>query len=141
MSGSSKLAGILIENSLITDRIAHSIVGIGLNVNQEVFPSDLPNAVSMRQVTHRHYDLESLLNDLVQSIAEEIELVKRAEFETLRCNYIDRMYRRNKPHMFRVPGGEPFVAQIEGTTDNGLLILRHEDDSLVSYAFKEVEYL
>ena len=141
MSGSSKLAGILIENSLITDRITHSIVGIGLNVNQEVFPSDLPQAVSMRQLTQKKYNLESLLGNLVESIAQEIELVERGEFETLRQNYINRMYRQNKPHMFRVPGGQPFVAQIQGTTDNGLLILRHEDDNLVNYAFKEIEYL
>jgi hypothetical protein len=43
--------------------------------------------------------------------------------------------------MFRIPGGDPFIAQIQGTTEIGLLILKREDDSLAHFAFKEIEYL
>lgn len=141
MSGASKLAGILIENSLINDRIAHSIIGIGLNVNQEKFPSELPIAVSMKQCTGEHYDLDPLLKSLVESIKEEVGLIECDQYEQLRKNYMDRMYRRNSPHMFRAPGGAPFIAQIEGVTDKGMLIVRKEDDSIEHYAFKEIEYL
>lgn len=45
--GKKKICGILIEHSLRADRISWSIIGIGLNVNQTVFPSDLPNPTSM----------------------------------------------------------------------------------------------
>ena len=141
MSGASKLAGILIENSLINDRIAHSIVGIGLNVNQEEFPSSLPNAVSMKQLTQKHYALDGILEKLVGSIKAEIGLIESGKYEILRANYQERMYRRNSAHMFRIPGGDPFMAQIQGTTASGLLILRKEDDSLAHFAFKEIEYL
>ena len=141
MSGSSKLAGILIENSLINDSIAHSIVGIGLNVNQEEFPPYLPDAISMKKRTQEHYDLDEILEALVGSIKEEIELIESGQYETLRTNYTERMYRRNAPHMFRIPGGEPFMAQIKGTTEKGLLVLKKEDGTLAHYAFKEIEYL
>lgn len=141
MSGSSKLAGILIENSLVNDRITHSIVGIGLNVNQEEFPSDLPSAISMKQRTGKNYELDELLEALVGSIREEVGLVERGHYQQLRTNYMDRMYRRNKPHMFRVPGGQPFMAKIQGTTEKGLLVLSKEDGSTAHYAFKEIEYM
>ena len=39
--------GILIEHALSGDKLSRTIVGIGLNVNQEAFPSDLPNPTSM----------------------------------------------------------------------------------------------
>ena len=141
MSGSSKLAGILIENSLVNDRITHSIVGIGLNVNQEEFPSYLPHAVSMKQRTQKNYDLDAILESLVKSIKLEIGLIETGQYEALRQNYAEHMYRRNSPHMFRVPSGQPFLAEIRGTTDKGLLILRKEDGSESNYAFKEIEYL
>ena len=141
MSGSSKLAGILIENSLVSDRITHSIVGIGLNVNQEEFPPYLPDAVSMKQRTKNHYNLNAVLEALVESIKAEIGFIETGQYETLRANYNEHMYRRNVPHMFRVPSGQPFLAEITGTTDNGLLALRKEDGSEAHYAFKEIEYL
>lgn len=141
MSGSSKLAGILIENSLINDNIAQSVVGIGLNVNQEEFPSSLPYAVSMKQLTQQHYALDGILEQLVGSIKAEIGLIENGKYEILRANYQQHMYRRKSAHMFRMPGGDPFMAQIQGTTESGLLILRKEDDSLAHFAFKEIEYL
>lgn len=42
-----KICGILIEHSLIGKRISWTIIGVGLNVNQTVFPEDLPNPTSM----------------------------------------------------------------------------------------------
>ena len=46
-----KIAGILIENVLSGSTFARSIVGIGLNINQERFISDAPNPVSLFQIT------------------------------------------------------------------------------------------
>lgn len=45
--GTKKICGILIENSLRGSHITWSIIGIGINVNQTVFPSSLPNPTSI----------------------------------------------------------------------------------------------
>ena len=42
-----KISGILIENSLRGEWISHSIIGIGLNVNQRNFDVSLPNPTSI----------------------------------------------------------------------------------------------
>ena len=45
--GDKKICGMLIENSLRGEWIQHSIIGIGLNVNQRNFDVSLPNPTSM----------------------------------------------------------------------------------------------
>ena len=55
-----KICGILIEHSLIGSRISWTIIGIGLNVNQTIFPSDLPNPTSM-SLENKGVDIKALL--------------------------------------------------------------------------------
>lgn len=45
--GNKKICGILIENSICSNRLVWSIIGIGINVNQAVFPASLPNPTSV----------------------------------------------------------------------------------------------
>ena len=40
--GDRKLAGILIEHSLTGARVDYSVIGIGMNINDEAFPPELP---------------------------------------------------------------------------------------------------
>jgi BirA family biotin operon repressor/biotin-[acetyl-CoA-carboxylase] ligase len=46
-----KIAGILIENSILGNQIENTIAGIGLNVNQDKFYSDAPNPVSLSSLS------------------------------------------------------------------------------------------
>ncbi len=64
--GARKISGILIENSICAGKLRWSIIGIGINVNQTVFPTSLPNPTSMslerNHPTHNHdLDLNMLL--------------------------------------------------------------------------------
>ena len=60
-----KICGILIEHSLIGNRISWSIIGIGLNVNQSAFPDDLPNPTSMI-LENEGSDIEDLLSEFME---------------------------------------------------------------------------
>lgn len=68
--GEKKICGILIEHSLRANRINNSIIGIGLNVNQTVFPEDLPNPTSMvlemKGINESHIDLSRLLDEFMK---------------------------------------------------------------------------
>ena len=48
-----KICGMLIENDLSGQHLYCSVIGIGLNINQEVFRSNAPNPVSLTQITGR----------------------------------------------------------------------------------------
>ena len=141
MSGSSKIAGILIENSVMNEYISHSIVGIGLNVNQDRFPEALPGAASMLQLTNRAYDLDQVLKVVVEAVRLEISALEEGDSEILHSDYEKVLYRRNRPAMFRKPGGEPFLGQILGVTGSGMLVIKNEAGSLGHYAHKEIKYL
>lgn len=56
-----KICGILIENQLDGHNVASTIVGIGLDLNQCEWPEDLPNPVSLKQLTGKEYPLELTL--------------------------------------------------------------------------------
>ena len=53
--GGKKICGILIENGLQDGWVRESIVGIGLNLNQRNWPPELPNPVSLSELTGRRY--------------------------------------------------------------------------------------
>ena len=74
-----KICGILIENTLDAEMVVSSIVGIGLNVNETSWPEELPNPVSMKELSGRDYDLESELDALGGVLAKKYALFGTAE--------------------------------------------------------------
>ena len=50
MSDNKKICGILIENTFSHSLIKNTIIGIGLNVNQEKFHESLVNASSLKNI-------------------------------------------------------------------------------------------
>ena len=74
--GDRKICGILIENILDGKQVSSSMIGIGLNLNQDRFPADLPNPVSLRQLTGQTYDLRTelvLLRDALKKTASLLD--------------------------------------------------------------------
>ena len=136
-----KLAGILIEHDLDTDGIAHTVIGVGLNVNQMVFRSDAPNPVSLVQLTGRQHDLMPLL-ERVGSAIEDYCRREVLDPDELHHRYLSHLYRHDgQPHRFTLPGVDtPFEATLVDIDRDGMLTLRHADTSLHRYAFKEVAF-
>lgn len=67
--GERKICGILIENKVTGRYMDASIVGIGLNVNEEAWPPQLPNPVSMKDLTGMDYALSVELVELRARLA------------------------------------------------------------------------
>lgn len=131
-----KLAGILIENSFSGQWIDHSIVGIGLNVNQTYFISDAPNPVSMIQIAGLSFDLIEVLKTVCESILKYIDHIPPVNL--LSQAYHKSLWRREGIHLWREPDDKPFKAYIEEVAPSGLLTLIRPDGYKKVYAFKEV---
>jgi len=86
LSRQFKIGGILIENMFNQNRAGASVIGIGLNVNQNEFPG-LPKASSLKSMTRSTFDLEILLKDLLIEI-ENIPL----KFNTLSYHDVLELY-------------------------------------------------
>lgn len=135
-----KLCGILIENTLSGAFIERSIVGIGVNVNQERFVSDAPNPISMKQVAHRTFDLDNLLELLVtQIVCDFDEYEKTLNSTLLAARYRFAMWRGEGfwPYLDNKTG-ERFEARIAAVAPTGHLTLADPTGKVHTYAFKEV---
>ena len=134
-----KMAGVLIENTLQGDRILDTVVGVGLDVNQEVFVSDAPNPISIKNITGKEYDLEALLIDIIDRFIGYMELPANERPQVDQA-YRDRLYRRRGYHKFRDENGE-FSAQIEGSRPDGCLMLQTSTGEHRTYEFKQVQFV
>ena len=134
-----KMAGILIENTLQGSTILDTVVGVGLDVNQEVFVSDAPNPISLKNITGRDFDIEALLNDITDRFIGYMEM-RSDERPMVDRLYRDRLYRREGYHRFRDGNGE-FTACIEGIRPDGCLMLQTESGQHRVYEFKQVQFI
>ena len=138
-----KACGMLIENSLDGSDIATSIVGIGINVNQEHFLSDAPNPVSLINITGREHDLMALLKRVCSRIEQLVESLGDADARTdLHQRYMAALYRNDgQLHPYEDAAGNRFMAMVTGIAPDGTLTLRHEDGTTHDYLFKEVRHI
>jgi BirA family biotin operon repressor/biotin-[acetyl-CoA-carboxylase] ligase len=138
-SGERKIAGILIENDLTDRRMVQSVVGIGLNVNQEMFRSDAPNPVSLKQLMGTSVSLDEALETLHQRLLHRYGQLRAGEYETIAAAYREALYRRNGFHGYRDRQGT-FRAAIQSVSDDGFLHLITDAGDGRRYAFKEVAF-
>lgn len=135
----SKVCGILIENSIANDKVRHSVIGIGLNVNQESFPAFLPHAISLKMVSGRTFDVESLVEPVNDAIAQIYALL-REDVVAIRRLYHERLLGLGKKRLFS-KADQMFLATIIGVTDTGRLQLGLDDGSTQTFAVKEVAFV
>jgi BirA family biotin operon repressor/biotin-[acetyl-CoA-carboxylase] ligase len=137
--GEKKLGGMLIENTLQGSQIKNAVVGIGLNVNQEVFPSEAANAVSLKQILQTDYDLKFILSEICKNIEINYLSLRSGRYDTVRNAYIERLYRLNEKKNYR-SRGIVFEGRIAGVTVDGLLKMSMNDKEK-TFDLKEIEFL
>ncbi len=138
--GDRKICGILIENSLAGARLEYSIVGIGLNVNQERFLSDAPNPCSITNFTGRRYDLPSMVRELAGEIFARVAEVDTVEPDlSIPAEYRGMLWRGNGFYPYRDNIlGEDIEASIQAIAPTGHITLATRNGDLRTYAFKEI---
>ena len=134
--GDRKAAGILVENAIIGSEIKYSIAGVGLNVNQTVFVSDAPNPVSLKQIRGREYDVELLMNQLL----EQVDQVLSEPEQDVWSYYKTHLYRREGWYPYEDQNGR-FEARIEDVLPTGEIVLRDKQGNQRKYHFKQVRYI
>lgn len=135
-----KICGILIENELTERAFSRSIVGIGLNVNQSEFRSNAPNPISLKQITGNEFDLDILLEEVLNHCFSWYEKLRLNQTKEIKEAYFKALYRNKGFYSFKDSLGI-FRANIEKVGSDGLLHLLTEDSEQRSYAFKEVEFV
>ncbi len=132
-----KLGGILIENTISGHFLQHSIVGIGLNINQTVFLA--PTATSMSCVTGRQYDVAQLIARLMELLEKRYLALRQGKTEALKYEYLQALYRYQERHLFEVAGRQ-LTGQIIGVDEAGRLAIEI-DTRLHFFNFQEISFV
>ena len=142
-AGDGKLCGILIENRLMGGTLQHSVLGVGINVNQEKWIGNAPNPVSLKMLGIQTDPLTVLdlvtrhIVELYHSLRDDIEMAV-----TIRKLYMQRLYRKDGYYAYYDPAkDEHFDAEIAGVDPQGPLMLRLPSGVVRSYWFKEVRFV
>jgi BirA family biotin operon repressor/biotin-[acetyl-CoA-carboxylase] ligase len=138
--GNKKLAGMLIENSIKANHLDSSIIGIGLNLNQERFVSNAPNPVSLKQITGKDYKIEEVALNIKELLSYWFEKLQAGSFSEINSTYLNLLFMANEWALF-VKQGIQFEARINGIGDFGQLILEDRNGVFSEYMFKEVEFV
>ena len=142
--GDKKICGILIKHSLMGSEISHSILGVGININQTFFVSDAPNPISLMQITGESYNLEALTSEIAGCLGIRLEMIYGEQNRlALHDEFMRKLWRGDGNfHAFSdTATGEKFNAVIDSIGLDGVLTLRLNDFSLRPYRFKEVSFL
>ena len=139
-----KICGILIENDLSGHHIKRSIAGIGININQEVFNSDAPNPVSLKQITGKEHDRYEILAHILRRVQIYYNSLQMEDFavysDEISTRYARSLFRRRGLHPYEDANGK-FLARLLRVEQDGRFVLEDEGGSEREYLFKEVQYI
>lgn len=135
-----KIAGILIEHSVVGDRISRTIAGIGLNINQKEFPSPLPNPTSIYRETGVRHDVGALTAELVALYAAEYGRLCEENADVLQSEYLACLYQRDEFCSYLI-GDERVTARIDGVDAYGRLLLSEKNGRKWCCGMKEVAFI
>jgi BirA family biotin operon repressor/biotin-[acetyl-CoA-carboxylase] ligase len=138
--GDNKLGGMLIENMIQAGQIKNAVIGIGLNINEEVFPESLPNAISVKQILHADYDLKTLLSDICRRIEAYYLNLKAGKTSFIREAYLAQLYWLNEKRSFKAHN-TIFDGTIKNVRDNGLLMVKNDNGEEMEFSLKEIEFV
>jgi BirA family biotin operon repressor/biotin-[acetyl-CoA-carboxylase] ligase len=140
MSANKKVGGILIENNIKSSTEIQSIVGIGVNVNQQDF-THLPQASSLCLATGQFYNCEELLSKIVNQLKTNVQLLQENKAAKLWESYHQNLYKKGVPSAFESQTGLQFMGIIQQVQFNGQMEVLLEDESLQLFSTKELRML
>ncbi len=129
-----KAAGILIETVVKGKNWLFAVTGVGINLNQVQFPSNLSHAVSLKQISSSDYDPVQVARELVPAIQNRIFQLRKDPNSTLR-EYNSVLYKLNQPIALR-GNHELIIATLLGVDESGLLLTSHG-----KFAWAEMEWV
>ena len=139
--GNKKIAGILIYNDLEYTHVRNSIIGIGININQETFDAAIPNPISFKNILSTEFDIHICLETLLDCIEKRYNKLKSKDFDELYSEYHDALFLLGQESIFLDNvKGEEFEGIIDGVrTDGRIRIITAQ--GIRFFEFREIKYI
>lgn len=135
-----KLCGTLIETTYKGGKIQNAVIGTGINVNESVFPTDLPNPTSISKIVGNDVDLDEVAAAIVTESEKYYDMLRQQQYDKIRKMYLEKLYLCNILAEYEDAQGR-FWAVIKGLDDKGRLIMIDQRGVERRYNFKEVKFI
>jgi BirA family biotin operon repressor/biotin-[acetyl-CoA-carboxylase] ligase len=132
-----KAGGILIENIIAGSQWKYAIVGIGLNINQTSFDEITQNAVSLKQISRKEFNVLAIAKEMCSVLDGYYKKMKESPKSIVK-DYHQHLYKRNELVKLK-KGNKLFEALIKGVSSTGQLITEHGTEELFDVG--EVEWM
>ena len=115
-----------------------AVAGIGININQTIFPGELPNPISLTQITGRKYDPLKLAKELCLLMDKNFKKLITEGFEDIYSSYLSHLYKKNEPVKLK-KDSRVFEAVIKSVSPTGELVIQHAIEE--RFYFGEIEWV
>ncbi|MCR6721661.1 MAG: biotin--[acetyl-CoA-carboxylase] ligase [Chitinophagaceae bacterium] len=137
-----KAGGILIESIIANSNQGAqwkwAVAGIGININQVEFNSELKNPVSLRQITGKSFAANELAHELCTEFEKNWQFIKNGGFPQMLTQYNELLFRKQQEVKLR-QGSRSFTATLLRVDEHGKLWVWEGVER--EYSFGEIEFL
>ena len=128
--GGRKICGILTELSVEAEAIKNVVIGVGVNVHEQDFSSDLSDkATFLDRECGSRVSRSRLLSAIMGAFEEDYEtFVSKGSLASLRNSYSEMLINRDREVCVLDPAGE-YRGIARGITDTGELLVQISDGS------------
>ena len=134
---SQKIAGILIHNIISGKILTHSVIGIGLNINQISFDEYSPIATSLKTLTKNNFNIDDIRSNLIARFFCNLRLYRSGK--DFSDDYLDLLFQKNKIAVFEEEN-KRFSGKIKGVKNNGILLVEL-NDKIREFNLKEIKMI
>ena len=134
-----KIAGILIENNVLNGQISWSVVGIGINVNQTRFDTNI-HATSLKLLqSEKVFDVSEVLKKLCVYLEKYYLALKNNRLNFIKEIYLSHLYGLNSFLDFEIKG-ETKSCLVKGVGEKGLLLLEDDNGKVLEADVKDMKW-
>ena len=129
-----KFCGILLETAIQEGRLAHAVLGVGLNVNQRAFPETLEaTATSLSREYKKGFDRRKLLHSILGEMEDLYADVRARTTEAFLSEWLSRCAMIGKEVAVQT-GGAMVRGRALAVRDTGALVLETDDGQEAFFA-------
>jgi len=136
-----KIAGILIENNFTTHSIQYSVIGVGLNVNQQEFDDFERLATSIKLLLDKDFDRKRVMESLCQKMEKWYLKLKEYKFDLVDEAYLNALFGINQTLSFENSNKTIFEGKMIGVSKDGKLRVELPSFEIREFEIKEIKFL
>jgi BirA family biotin operon repressor/biotin-[acetyl-CoA-carboxylase] ligase len=133
-----KIAGLLIQITSMGKQVKSAIFGVGLNLYENDFPTEIPNPVSLFQFQENLPSISELIHLIWENIMGYYDAYQVGSRDDITIEYQKQLYRYQELCLFSSREGEEFEGRIKGVNEIGKLVI-HTTNGMRTFAMSEIK--